>query len=193
MARQKGSQNHATIVREFLHKKFKDIAENDLDSIMDSVIKKAVEDESLMAQKLILDNLDKIVQWEQKNEEVAATLEVLINRGGNVESLSGRLIEGRVLGSDTKDQVSRNGLKKMYKDYVGPLQVKNKLDSLIHKEPKSLYKYGDEIMSLYEICKIEGVQYERVYQVMNTYDLTVEEAVEDIKETTVHPDNEKYQ
>jgi len=186
MTRKKGSKNHATVVREYLHKKFKDIAENDLDAIMSSVIKKAVEDESLMAQKLILDNVDKIVQWEQKNEEMAEGLKVIINRGGvSIEMGGGNM------GSHTAHEVSVNRAnREIYADYVGPLQVKDKLQYLKSFETKTLHKWKGEIMNLPQICRKEGVDYHKVYNLMEKHDVPLEEAIEEILEVTVideHP------
>ena len=188
MARPKGNQNHATIVRQYLHEKFKDIAENDLEKILESVVEKAT-DGSLMAQKLILDNMDKIAQWETKNKEAEEGFKVFINRGGVVIEHGERKVGIADLGSHTLYGSKRDGLSEYYEDYCGPLQVKDKLDTLVHKEAETLYKWDGCLMSLGEICRGEGISHGRVYNLIKRYDMSVEDAVQEIIELTDHPAN----
>lgn len=82
MTRRKGIRNNATIVREYLHKKFADLTDTkDIDDILESIVEKA-KDGNHASQKLILENMDKIVQWEQKQEEGYGGIEIVIARDG---------------------------------------------------------------------------------------------------------------
>ena len=187
MTRPKDSKNKATIVREYLHKKFADLTEtNDIDQIIGSILEKAKEGNHA-SQKLVMENMDKIVQWEQKNEEGTGNIEIFIDRDGT----SVRIGTDGMGGHNSKERV---GIPE-YKNYVGPLPNwgigGGEKSAQSHFETTKLYKWGDELMGLADICREEGINYQRVYQLLNRYDISIEDAVQEIKDLTVIDDGQE--
>lgn len=82
MTKPAGRRNNATIVREYLHKKFADLTETkDVDEIILSIVSQAKEG-GIAAQRLFMDHMDKIIQWEQKQQEGLGGVEIIIARDG---------------------------------------------------------------------------------------------------------------
>jgi hypothetical protein len=212
--RKKGQQNKAVIVREYLQSVFSDIATNDLTEIMQAMSDKA-KDGSIQAARLITDNMGKIVDQDLKENQVDTGIEVIINRDGIVIRGGGQgeggvqdsgsssiheqdqfpqslAIPNITLGSHGVSVLNKPEMRELYKDYVGPLEKKDSLENLVPFETETLYTWKGEVMGIMDVCRMEGINHIRVKWLMKRYDLSLEQAVEEVIELTDHPDNEKY-
>ena len=81
MSRRHGRKNNATVIKDYLQRTFKDIAVDDLAEIHAAIVQKA-KDGNVTAYRAIVDNMHKVVEIEQRDNQGGAMLEVVINRDG---------------------------------------------------------------------------------------------------------------
>jgi len=213
MARLKGSKNKATVIREFFEKTLEDVSMHDYEEMTRSIVAKA-KDGSTTAYRIISENMKHVIELDSKEKEVSQGIKVVINRDGIVveggmQGEGGVVDDGGahqytsdqniphdyielpelVLGSHTLLQSrSTKELSSAYSDYVGPLIVKERQHegSIAQRfEPETLYKWKGEIMGLGDICRMEKIEYQRVYGLMRRHDLCVEDAVQEVIDMTV--------